>query len=44
MKFNHSPFLSNGKILRATSHGFFHEPRVTQGDVVNLSLSPRSGI
>ena len=31
---------------RTTNHEplFFHEPRVTRGDVFNLSLLPRSGI
>ena len=29
---------------RTTSHDFFHKPRVTRGDVVNLSLSLRSSI
>ena len=31
---------------RTTNHEslFFHEPRVTRGDVVILRLSPRSGI
>ena len=49
--FDHSPFEYNGRLLRATSHeqrttshDFFHEPRVTRGDVVILSLLPRSGI
>ena len=39
-------FLYNGRFLRATNHEplFFHEPRVTRGDVVILRLSPRSGI
>ena len=48
VKFNHSPFLSNGRLLRATNH----EPRATiflraeghSSDVVILRLLPCSGI
>lgn len=43
-RFHHSLFEYSGGLLRATNHDFFHEPRVTRGDVVNLNLLPRSGI
>ena len=44
--FGHSQSEYNGKVLRATNNEplFFDEPRVTRGDVVILSLLPRSGI
>ena len=49
-RFHHILFEYNGRLLRATSHepratshDFFHEPRVTRGDVVNLNLLPRIG-
>ena len=43
VRFHHNPFMYDGRFLRATSH-YFHEPRVTRGDVFNLSLLPQSGI
>ena len=45
-RFHHSLFEYNGRFLRATNNEplFFDEPRVTRGDVVILSLLPRSGI
>ena len=42
-RFHHIPFEYNGRLLRATSHYFFHEPRVARSDVVNLNLLPRIG-
>ena len=42
--FDHSLFKHNGRLLGATNHGLFHEPRVARGDVVSLNLLPRSGI
>ena len=51
VRFDHILFEYNGRLLRATSHesratnhGHCHKPRVTRGDVFNLSLLPRSGI
>ena len=48
VRFHHSLFEYNGRLLRATNHEprttIFHEPRVTRGDVVNLNLLPISGI
>ena len=48
VKFNHSPFLSNGGGLRATNHELqatiFPRAEGGQGDIVPLSLTPRSGI
>ena len=43
--FGHSRSEYNGKFLRATNNEplFFDEPRGTRGDVVILSLLPRSG-
>ena len=43
-RFDYNPFMYDGRFLRATNHGLFHEPRVTRGDVVTLNLLPRSGI
>ena len=48
-KFDHSLIEYNGRPFtnhepRTTSHDFFHKPKVTRSDVVNLSLLPRSGI
>jgi hypothetical protein len=44
--FDHSLSEYNGRLLRTTNNEplFFHEPRVTRGDVFSLSLTPRSGI
>ena len=42
-RFHHIPFEYNGRLLRATSHYFFHEPRVARSDVVNLNLLPCIG-
>ena len=44
VRFDHILFKHNGRFLRATSHGHCHKPRVTRGDVFDLSLLPRSGI
>ena len=46
VRFGYSLFDYGGMFLRATNHEplFFHEPRVTRGDVFSLSLTPRSGI
>ena len=38
VRFDHSLFKHNGRLLRATNHGHCHKPRVTRGDVVILSL------
>lgn len=46
VRFDHSPFEYNGEVLQTTNHEprFFHEPKVTRGDVVSRRLLPRSGI
>ena len=46
VRFDHNPLLYDGTFLRTTNHEplFFHEPKVTRGDVIILNLSPQSGI
>ena len=40
---SHEPRATNHE-PRTTSHGHCHKPRVTRGDVFDLSLLPRNGI